>query len=109
MLQLMMVFRAVQELLINVVKHSQAGTAKITVKRDEDRVRIAVGDDGVGFDSAGIDFGVAERAGFGLFSIRERLNHLGGHLEIDSRPGQGVKVTLVAPLQHGGETNEELT
>jgi len=106
---LVLLFRAVQELLINVVKHSQTGTARITMRRDNGCVRIDVEDDGVGFDSTGIDFHIASRKGFGLFSLRERLHHLGGRLEINSKPGQGTQVTLVAPVQHGGETTEELT
>ena len=44
---------------------------------------------------------------FGLFSIRERLSHLDGHLEVVSEPGQGTLVTLVMPLRGDGERSKE--
>jgi PAS domain S-box-containing protein len=92
-------FRAVQELLINVVKHARARTATITTEKYGDKVRIVVADDGVGFVSDDTFADVDRRTGFGLFSISERLRHLGGSLEIHSRPSQGTRVTLLAPLE----------
>ena len=100
---LVLLFRAVRELLINVIKHSQSHTAKISIKKDNGYVRIDVADDGIGFDSVENDLIAAEKTGFGLFSIRERLHHLGGHLEIHSHTGLGTRVTLVAPLQKDGK------
>jgi len=87
-------FRAVHELLFNIAKHAHAKNVAVTTKREGKNIHIQVADDGVGFDIANIE----KRSGFGLFSIRERLDFLGGKLEIDSKPGQGTKVTLVAPL-----------
>jgi PAS domain S-box-containing protein len=92
-------FRAVQELLINVVKHARAKTATVFTGKYSDKVRIVVADDGVGSVSNDISANVDRRTGFGLFSISERLRHLGGSLEIHSRPGQGTRVTLLAPLE----------
>ncbi len=85
-------FLAVRELLMNVAKHAQAPHAKVVITNAEDRLRIEVEDDGVGFDVA-----ASLAVGFGLFSIRERLNHIGGHLKIKSRPGHGTLVTLIIP------------
>jgi len=58
-----------------------------------------VWDSGAGFDSSRMGFGPAgEAGGFGLFSIRERLRHLGGRVDIKSQHGEGTTITLMAPL-----------
>jgi signal transduction histidine kinase len=93
-------FRAVQELLVNAVKHAHAGKIEVSVGRDRDRIRITVADDGIGFASSEGISRNGGKGGFGLFSIRERLQHLGGSLKIESTPGQGTRVTLSAPLEH---------
>jgi signal transduction histidine kinase len=62
-------------------------------------VHVSVEDDGVGFNVAEVASAAARTGGFGLFSIRERLEQLGGHLEIESKPGRGTTVTLTAPLK----------
>jgi signal transduction histidine kinase len=93
-------FRAVQELLINVVKHARAGKVEVSVGRDRGRIRILVADDGIGCGAAKVVSGEAWKGGFGLFSIRERLQHLGGSLKIDSKSGQGTRVTLLVPFGH---------
>jgi len=95
-----LLFRNVRELLINIVKHAQAQHVKISVTRADDSIRVSVEDDGVGFDPAGVAAMAAKRAEFGLFSIRERLEQLGGHIEIESKPGRGTKITMTAPLRY---------
>jgi len=97
-------FRAVQELLHNVVKHAKATRAKVSLQRDGTQVRIQVEDDGVGFLLSEGGRGDRMREGFGLFSIQERLQHFGGRFEVFSQPGRGVRAVLVAPLQVEGET-----
>jgi PAS domain S-box-containing protein len=96
-----MLFRGVRELLMNVIKHARAGKAMVAVGCDGPHVRVEVGDDGGGFDTAGLS-PAGCGTGFGLFSLRERLDHLGGRLEVESAPGRGTRVTMVAPLG-GGE------
>ena len=93
-----LLFRAVQELLINIVKHAKASKSSVTLKGSDDHVQIEVRDDGVGFDPARLKGEEAREERFGLFSIRERLQHLGGHMQIDSSPGGGTKVNITAPL-----------
>jgi PAS domain S-box-containing protein len=88
-------FQAVRELLVNVVKHAEATSAAVTVSRVGDEVRVQVKDDGVGFDAQALR---PEGIEFGLYSIRERLRSLGGTVEIESRPGVGTVVGLCAPL-----------
>jgi PAS domain S-box-containing protein len=91
-------FRAVQELLINIVKHAQTQDASVSISRNADEVRIAVTDAGIGFDISEIDSLLERRGKFGLFSIRERLTHLGGRFEINSKPGRGTHLVLTAPI-----------
>ena len=92
-------FKSVRELLTNIVKHAQTHKAKISIQREGNNIQILVEDDGVGF-SPPEDKLLGKIGGYGLFSIRERLKHLGGLIEIESKPGQGTRVTLVAPLEH---------
>ena len=61
---------------------------------------MCVEDEGAGFDHETLP------PGFGLFSIRERLNHLGGRFQIDSVPGAGTRIVVVAPMQAGGPETE---
>jgi PAS domain S-box-containing protein len=94
-----LLFQAVRELLANVIRHSQAQRAKVTVERNEDQIQVNVRDDGIGFDPAEVGPGMDEKGAFGLFSIRERLEPLGGQMKVASKLGQGTQVTLVGPLK----------
>jgi len=101
-----LLYRAVRELLINVVKHAQAQYVKVSICRYNGNIRIIVVDDGAGFKPPAEEFGSGKTAGFGLFSIRERLSYLGGSVEIDSKPGEGTQVTLVAPIKCGKDVEK---
>jgi signal transduction histidine kinase len=79
-------YRVVQELLNNVLKHAGAATVKVTLRDTPDGVEVEVIDDGKGFDPA------ACREGIGLKSVRERMERLGGTLHVTTRPGQGCRV-----------------
>ncbi|MBW8041649.1 MAG: PAS domain S-box protein [Planctomycetes bacterium] len=94
-------FKAVKELLVNVIKHAKASSVKVSVAREDDKIKIYVEDDGVGFDSLNKRTRPSKSSGYGLFSIRERLNYLRGSFNIDSKPGHGTRVSLVAPLKQG--------
>ena len=91
-------FRAVRELLINVIKHAQTNTARVSIDGNGDQVRVVVQDAGVGFDMAQLD-SPGRPPGFGLFDIRERLSYLGGGLQIESQPGAGTRVAMIVPLK----------
>ena len=93
-----LLFSMVRELLQNVVKHSGARNAWVSVRRDADQLIVQVRDDGSGFDASTLQSRLFRHDGFGLFSIRERIRHLGGTLTIDSHPGHGSSVTLSLPL-----------
>lgn len=94
-----LLYRAVRELLVNIVKHARAGRVQVTCRRDAARVLIKVVDDGIGFEPAANATQLSGARSFGLFSIRERLYHLGGEMTVDSAPGSGTRITLTAPLQ----------
>ena len=91
--------RFYHELLANVYKHARAQSVSVSTLRDGNVVRIAVEDDGVGFDPRVLSRKINRNEGFGLFNLRERLSHLQGELKIDSRIGEGTSVTLMAPLK----------
>lgn len=95
-----LLFTAVRELLVNVVKHSRATAAKVSVERLGNEIRIKVSDNGTGFGDELLDAPMSKMPGLGLFSIRERISHLGGRLEIESSPKEGSRLTLIAPLEN---------
>ena len=96
-------FRSVRELLMNIVKHAEANKVKITIRVNKDNLRIRVADDGLGFSRETKAAGSYKNNQFGLFSITERIQHLGGKLEVDSQGGKGTMITLVAPLKSSGK------
>jgi len=93
------VFRCVRELLTNVVKHARASRVAVRMFVEADTFRVAVEDDGVGFDATGAADAYSGEGGFGLFSIHERMGDLGGELEIESRPGAGCTAVLRVPIE----------
>ncbi len=94
-----LLFQSVRELLINIIKHAQAHAATVDIARLDDSVQITVTDDGIGFDVADVLAHTSRNRGFGLFNIKERLNFIGGRLDIDSHRGQGSRFILVAHLE----------
>jgi signal transduction histidine kinase len=92
-------FRNLRELLINVVKHAKAENVKVSVCRDDEDIRVRIEDDGIGFDPVEAKSRSIINGKFGLFSIRERLEQLGGRVEIDSKHGVGSKIVMTAPLK----------
>ena len=87
-------YRGVRELLVNVSKHARASSCRVSLVREGGYVRVIVKDDGVGFEPAAAASRTGETGGFGLFSIREQLERLGGGLEIDSSPGRGTRTVM---------------
>ena len=101
-----LLFQAVRELLANVVRHAQAKTAKVSIAKRGDEIIVDVKDDGVGFEPAQIGPAMDQEMRFGLFSIRERLESLGGSIQIVSKRGHGTLVTLSAPLSKEEENDK---
>jgi signal transduction histidine kinase len=93
----MALFRIYQESLNNIVKHSKAGQAWITLSLDEKEACLEIEDNGVGFELP-CDWVAQARSGhLGLLGMRERVQSIGGEIEFDSRPGQGTRVRVVVP------------
>lgn len=93
-------FRVAQEALTNVRKHAQAHRTALTLSYMNDRVALDARDDGTGFDpgGAGVVVDTARESGFGLGTMRERVEQLGGTLSIESAPGEGTTLVVELPL-----------
>ncbi|MEX1275721.1 MAG: PAS domain S-box protein [Bacteroidota bacterium] len=91
-------FQASREVLMNIVKHAEARSIEIAISRVADSISVVIRDDGKGFDTSRLYSYGTHSGGFGLFNVRERLVHLGGHVRIESVIGRSTKVTIVAPL-----------
>lgn len=89
----LILYRAVQELLFNVVRHGETDTAAVELHRREGRLQVVVEDGGRGFDPQ-----EPTAAGVGIPTVRDRLGALGGLLEIKSRPGEGAQCTITLPI-----------
>jgi PAS domain S-box-containing protein len=92
-----LLFQALRELLFNIVKHAGVKAARVEITRLNGLVQLEVIDNGVGFDVKKIYFQEENSGGMGLFSINERLSHLGGRMEAESAPGQGSRFRLITP------------
>ncbi|MBT9394156.1 PAS domain-containing protein [Hymenobacter sp. NST-14] len=88
------VYRIVQELLNNMMRHANAHQGRISVEQEPEQLRIRVTDDGVGF-AAGAPH---PSGGIGLAGVRNRVELLGGTLTITSAPGQGTAIAIRLPL-----------
>jgi signal transduction histidine kinase/ligand-binding sensor domain-containing protein len=97
-------YRIVQEALNNVVKHSGATKASVTLTRDEDHISLTIADNGRGFSEEDKESDY-ERRGFGLTGLAERARILGAVLTIESAPGQGTSVLLNCRIQDQGYAN----
>jgi two-component system, NarL family, sensor kinase len=91
-------YRIAQECLQNVVKHAKATNAKLTFSVGDEHARLDIIDNGVGFDTFEKPLGGDEMGGYGLLSMAERAEIVGGRLNIKSRPGSGTAVTATIPL-----------
>jgi PAS domain S-box-containing protein len=87
--------RVLQGALTNARRHSGAGSVEVRLRMENQDVLAEVVDDGRGFDPASV------RAGVGLSAMRERIEGLGGNIEVRSRPGEGTKVTVRVHLGGG--------
>ena len=94
------VFRSIRELLMNVIKHADADRATVRVAVEANELVVRVSDAGSGFEVHGIesDADVAN-GGFGLLSIADQLDGIGGRIDIDSQPDRGTNITIWVPLQ----------
>jgi PAS domain S-box-containing protein len=93
-----LLFESVRELLLNAVKHSQTQFARVRLRFAGGLLQLVVSDEGIGFDPKTLPPAGESGGGFGLFSITERLQLIGGRVEIDSSPGKGSRFVLTVPI-----------
>lgn len=96
------VYKAARELLINVAKHANTDSARVYVGRDGAMLFLAVEDSGKGFDTGVNSMDACTDCSFGLFSIQQRVQAMGGHFDITSKPGVGTRVIIKVPLSQEG-------
>lgn len=102
-----MLFEAVRELLLNVVKHAGVTEARVQLYREGREVHVQVEDLGAGFDLEARRADASQR-GYGLFSLQERLELVGGKVDIDSVPGVGTRVHITLPLSGAADESAEV-
>ena len=88
----LMIFRIIQELVSNIIRHAQARTIRVRLQSDAENIIFSVADDGQGFDLQ------RYKKGMGLSNISNRAGLFGGSVEINAAPGQGCTVTVTIPL-----------
>jgi signal transduction histidine kinase len=86
-------YYVVSEALTNITKHASASHAHVAVEEHDARLHLSIRDDGVG--------GADPAAGSGLMGLRDRVQALGGSIEVHSRPGEGTAILVALPLQPG--------
>jgi PAS domain S-box-containing protein len=101
--QSVILFRSVDEILKNIIKHAEASAVNILVLITKYALTVEVEDNGKGFDTSLLGPQRRNTGSFGLFSIKERIEYLGGVLEITSKIGRGTIVTLNVPVSLEGE------
>jgi signal transduction histidine kinase len=94
-------YRVLQEGLTNAARHAEAETVGVTLGQENGVITLAINDDGRGFDPG--DGGAAAQSGMGLAGMQERIELLGGRLEIDSAPGRGTRILARVPVQRQEE------
>jgi PAS domain S-box-containing protein len=86
-------FRTTQEALTNVIKHARVERAQVMLQTDAHTLRLTIDDDGMGFDPME-PIPAGEQHGLGLIGMRERVEAIGGRLELLSAPGQGTRIVV---------------
>ena len=100
------IYRLVQEAVNNAVRHANARTVEVAVRKERQQVNVTVRDDGAGFDTRFL-------RGLGLLGMEERVRRLGGSLKIRSEPGRGTLVQAALPVaeldrRNGHESHSHL-
>lgn len=101
------IFRLVQETFSNVLKHANASYISLELTFQAQMVKIAVKDNGTGFDVGMIEAKIAKGSHFGLMGMRERVELLEGRMDIESSPNAGSKISMLIPI--GSEQRRNIT
>jgi signal transduction histidine kinase len=101
------VFRVVQEAVGNALRHARATVVRVTLRDEDDALRLVVEDDGIGFDPAAVGRSARRGANLGLLGMTERVHNAGGTIELESRPGAGSRIIARIPFQRPGSAGPE--
>jgi signal transduction histidine kinase len=102
-------FRVVQEALTNVVRHAQAERVRIELRKQPEALLLTVLDDGIGFDLGEVGQRSAGDTSLGLLGMRERVQLVGGTIEISSHPEWGTQIQVIFPMNYElGQEKPEL-
>jgi PAS domain S-box-containing protein len=97
--KLIIVYRVIQELFNNIIKHARASAASVIFKKVNTGVKITISDNGIGFSADAASGSAIKHQGFGMFAIKERIINLAGDFNITSVPGGGTIVTVFIPVE----------
>jgi signal transduction histidine kinase/HAMP domain-containing protein len=99
-------FRVMQEAINNIARHAAARNVDIQLELDEDTAVVSIRDDGIGFDLTELSVSSNSARGLGLVGIRERIELLGGELDINTFPGSGTHIHIRVPLRERSHVND---
>jgi len=99
-------FRIVQESITNVLRHARAKHVWIELRQEEAEFNVVIRDDGIGFDVADMQTRAGQGGSFGILAMRERVDLLGGRMEIESAPDRGTRVCAQFPRAHAARVSE---
>lgn len=97
------VYRLVQEVFSNVLKHAGASYLSLEVTYQKHMIKIVIQDNGVGFEVDYVEAKIAKGKNFGIMGMRERIDLLEGRIDFDSGKGEGTKVTMLIPINEHKE------
>lgn len=103
------IYRVLQEVLTNIERHARAKTISVVITKSDDTITFSVEDDGEGFDAERTGMSPRPEKGIGLSIMKERVQILGGSLDLWSEKGKGTRVTFTIPLGKGETGNETLS
>jgi signal transduction histidine kinase len=95
----LLMFRAFQEGMSNIVRHAAAKSVRVRVAHDDGTLRLELQDDGCGFDAQSYFRAPPSTAGLGLIGMRERVAHYGGTFQLSSRVGAGTRLDVRVPAE----------
>ncbi len=100
------VFRVVQEAINNIARHAMARNVHLTFSLSDNAMTMMIEDDGIGFDLVEVSVASESGRGLGLIGMQERIQLVGGQLDIDTAPGYGTRIRIQVPLK-GPSTGPE--
>ncbi len=103
------VFRVVQEAINNIARHALARNVHLTFVLTDDAMTMTIEDDGIGFDLMEVSIASESGRGLGLIGMQERIQLVGGQLEIDTAPGYGTRIRIQVPLLRENARPAELS